>query len=505
MENPFLDATRITKTFAGIRALDEVDIQIGRGEVHCLLGENGSGKSTLIKVLGGVHRPDSGTITIDGRAHAHLSAIDSIRAGIQVIHQHLSLFPNLTVAENIAVNQLLEARREFVTFRDMRRKAEAALAEIGEDLPLAARVEDLSMAKRQLVAISRSLTQNARLIIMDEATSALTRDEVDHLFRVIMRLKEKGISVLFVSHKLTEAFEVSESVTILRDGRKVGDFRTAELTNERLVFHMTGKEFESRPYAFEAPAEGPPLLEVANLSRRGRFQEISFALRAGEILGITGLIGAGRSELALALFGLEPADSGEIRIDGRAVSVRRPEDAIRHGIALLPEERLSQGLFLPEAIRDNIVVTVLDRLLGRAGLLDPRKVAAEGTSWLDRLQIKAPSDLAQARTLSGGNQQRVVIAKWLATQPRIFILDGPTVGIDIGSKHNIHAIIRELAGQGMGIIVISDEIPELLGNCNRILVMGEGRITGRIARAAEATEDQVRAIIDRRGAAVEGA
>jgi simple sugar transport system ATP-binding protein len=505
MANPFLDASRITKTFAGIRALDEVDIQIGRGEVRCLLGENGSGKSTLIKVLGGVHRPDSGTISIEGRPHGHLSAIESIRAGIQVIHQHLSLFPNLTVAENIAINQLLEARSRFVAFRDMRRKAEAALAEIGEDLPLAARVEDLSMAKRQLVAISRSLTQNARLIIMDEATSALTRDEVDHLFRVIMRLRDKGISVLFVSHKLTEVFEVSESVTILRDGRKVGDFLTRELNNDRLVFHMTGREFESRPYRFEAAAEGAPLLEVTGLSRRGRFQDVGFSLRSGEILGITGLIGAGRSELALALFGLEPADSGEIRIDGRAVAIRRPEDAIRLGIALLPEDRLSQGLFLPETIRDNIVVTVLDRLLGRAGLLDRRKLASEGVSWVDRLKIKTPSPLAQARTLSGGNQQRVVLAKWLATRPRIFILDGPTVGIDIGSKHNIHAIIRDLAGQGMGIIVISDEIPELMDNCNRILVMAEGRIIGRIPNVAAATEDEVRVLIDRRAAAVEGA
>lgn len=497
MEQLFLEASGITKSFAGIRALDDVGIRIGRGEVRCLIGENGSGKSTLIKVLGGVHRPESGCITIEGKAHAGLSAIESIRSGIQVIHQHLSLFPNLTVAENIAVNQMVESGREYVSQKGMRRTAAAALAEIGEELDLSAQVEDLSMARRQLVAISRTLTQNVKLIIMDEATSALTRDEVDHLFRVILRLKAKGISVLFVSHKLTEVFEVSESVTILRDGRKVGDFGIDELDNDRLVYHMTGKAFVNTPYAFQAPTEGAPLLEVQGLCRQGQFQDIDFTLRGGEILGITGLIGAGRTELALALFGLNPADAGQIRMDGERVAIRTPEDAIRHGIALLPEDRLSEGLYLTESIRDNIVVTVLDRLLGRFGLLDPGKFQAEGEAWVDLLQIKTPSAAAEARTLSGGNQQRVVLAKWLATHPRVFILDGPTVGIDIGSRHNIHAVIRDLARKGMAIILISDELPELLGNCNRLLVMAGGRITARIDACAGASEAEVGRLVDR--------
>jgi simple sugar transport system ATP-binding protein len=505
MEQSFLEASGITKTFAGIKALDDVDIRIGHGEVRCLLGENGSGKSTLIKVLGGVYRPDAGTITIEGKSQASLSTLESIRSGIQVIHQHLSLFPNLTVAENIAVNEMLESGRQWVSHRSMRRTAEAALAEIEEELDLSARVEDLSMAKRQLVAISRTLTQNARLIIMDEATSALTRDEVDHLFRVIMRLKSKGISVLFVSHKLTEVFEVSESVTIIRDGRKVGDFRTDELDNDRLVFHMTGKAFSYSPYQFTPAETAAPLLEVRGLCRQGQFQDIDFSLRAGEILGITGLIGAGRSELALSLFGLNAADAGEIRIDGAPVAIGSPRDAIRHGIALLPEDRLTQGLYLSESIRNNIVVTILDRLVNRLGLLDPAKRHAEGASWVKLLQIKTPSAAAEVRTLSGGNQQRVVIAKWLATHPRIFILDGPTVGIDIGSRHNIHAVIRDLARQGMAIILISDEIPELLGNCNRLLVMGGGRITGRIDDCTTTTEAAVGKLMDHRGHLAEGA
>jgi simple sugar transport system ATP-binding protein len=409
------------------------------------------------------------------------------------------------VAENIAVNEMLESGREWLSYRAMRHTAEAALAEIEEELDLSARVEDLSMAKRQMVAISRTLTQNAKLIIMDEATSALTRDEVDHLFRVILRLKSKGISVLFVSHKLTEVFEVSESVTILRDGRKVGDFRTDELDNDRLVFHMTGKEFTYSPYRFTPPEPAAPLLEVRGLTRQGQYQDITFSLHAGEILGITGLIGAGRSELALTLFGLNAADAGAILVDGAPVAIRTPEDAIRHGIALLPEDRITQGLYLGESIRDNIIVTILDRLLNRIGLLDPGKRRAEGASWVDLLQIKTPSAAAEVRTLSGGNQQRVVIAKWLATRPRIFILDGPTVGIDIGSRHNIHAIIRDLARQGMAIILISDEIPELLGNCNRLLVMGGGRITGRIDDCTAATEAEVGRLMDQRGHLAEGA
>ena len=503
MVQPFLEAKRITKTFASIKALDEVDLSVGHGDIHCLLGENGSGKSTLIKVLGGVYRPDEGCIAIEGRSHNSLSAIESIRAGIQVIHQHLSLFPNLTVAENIAVNEMLESGREYVSYPRMRRKAESALAEISEDLDLSERVENLPMARRQLVAICRALTQNARLIIMDEATSALTRDEVDHLFRVIMRLKEKGISVLFVSHKLTEVFEISESVTILRDGRKVGDFRTDELDNHRLVYLMTGKEFESYPYVFKAPVAKAPLLAVHGLSRKGQFEGIDFELRSGEILGITGLIGAGRTELAQALFGLNAADSGEIYIDGERVAIRNPQDAIRNGIALLPEDRLTQGLYLSESIRDNIVVTVLDRLVGKLGLLDAAKREKEGDSWIDLLKIKTSSARAGVRTLSGGNQQRVVLAKWLATAPRIFILDGPTVGIDIGSKHNIHAIIRDLAGKGMAIILISDEVPEVLANCNRLLVMAEGRIAARIDDATKTSEAEVLKIIDRRGASGE--
>jgi simple sugar transport system ATP-binding protein len=505
MVKPFLEAKGITKAFAGIKALDDVDLSVERGDIHCLLGENGSGKSTLIKVLGGVYRPESGSIAIDNKTWRSLSAIESIRAGIQVIHQHLSLFPNLSVAENIAVNDMLESGRKYVSFKRMKTKAEAALAEINENLNLNDRVEDLSMAQRQLVAISRALTQNARLIIMDEATSALTRGEVDHLFNVIMRLKAKGISVLFVSHKLTEVFEISETVTILRDGRKVGDFFTKELDDKRLVYLMTGKEFEDVPYVFEPPVDRPPALEVKSLTKRGQFENIDFELYPGEILGITGLIGAGRTELALALFGLNKADSGEVFVDGKRAEMTSPLDAIAHGIALLPEDRLTQGLFLSENIRDNIIVTVLDRLVGAFGLIVGGKKDKEGESWVDLLKIKTPSVLAGVRTLSGGNQQRVVLAKWLATEPRIFILDGPTVGIDIGSKHNIHGIIRDLAQKGMAIILISDEVPEILANCNRVLVMAGGRISGRIDDASSCTEAEVGQYMDRLGTRGESA
>jgi len=492
MEQPFLEVKHVNKSYAGVRALDDVEIAIRQGEIHCLVGENGSGKSTLIKIIAGVVKADSGEITINEKPYTHLHAIDAIREGIQIIYQDLSLFPNLTVAENISLNQEIERNSKLINLREMREIAKNALAGIGEALDLDERVENISVAKKQLIAISRALTQDAKLIIMDEPTSSLTKDEIDRLFSVITGLKKRGISTLFVSHKLSEVFEISECVTILRDGKLVGCYETGELDNDRLVFLMTGKKIETVPFAYDSGKKKErPLLEVKNLHKKGQFRDISFELRRGEILGITGLLGSGRTELALSLFGLNRADEGEIRIHGKEVRINSTEDAINAGISYLPEDRLNQGLFINQPISNNIIITIIKKILNRLRLISKEQKEKSVKKLVDDLSIKTPTIEAPAQSLSGGNQQRVVLAKWLATNPQIFILDGPTIGVDIASKSTIHGIIRDFAGQGMGIILISDEIPEVLQNCNRILVMSRGKIIEEIKDTTSISEEDL--------------
>ena len=500
MSEVFLEARGVSKTFVGVKALDNIDLSIGKGEIHCLIGENGSGKSTLIKIIGGVYKADSGSVLIEGRElHEHgTKAIESIRAGVQIIYQDLSLFPNLTVAENISINQMLESGQQSVNWKSIRESAKKALDEIGEDIDLDERVENLSMAKKQIIAISRALTQNAKLIIMDEATSAITKEEVDHLFSIITKLKERGISILFVSHKLSEVFEISENITIIKDGKMVGVYPTSELDNDKLVYLMTGRNLEYAPYIYNKEMkEETPLLSVENLNKENQFSNINFNLQRGEILGITGLIGSGRTEVAQALFGLNRPDSGTIRMRGKEVSVRTPEDAINHGIALLPEDRHNEGLFETQSIGDNIVITILKSLLVKLKLLSPLKRKDAGNNWVSKLAIKTPTADNPVNSLSGGNQQRVVLAKWLATEPDVFILDGPTIGIDIGSKHTIHEIIRDLAEKGMGIIMISDEIQEILDNCNRVLLMSNGKIIKEVEDSTTTNAEELFDIVTR--------
>jgi simple sugar transport system ATP-binding protein len=496
MAESFLEVKNISKAYVGVQALDDVSMDIKKGEIHCLVGENGSGKSTLIKVVAGVVKQDSGEIVINGRPYSVLHAIDSIREGIQIIYQDLSLFPNLTVAENISLNQEIERSSKVVNWEDVRATARKALAEIGEDLDLDERVENLSVASKQLVAISRALTQDARLIIMDEPTSSLTKDEIARLFTVITGLRTRGISTLFVSHKLSEVFEIAERVSILRDGQMVGTYRSDDLDNTKLVFLMTGKKLDQTLFSYDREkGRKVPLLEVSKLSKSRNFTDVSFSLRSGEILGITGLLGSGRSELALALFGMYPADSGDILIDGKKTKIARIQDAINAGISYLPEDRLNKGLFIKHSISRNIIVTILRKLLNRFGLISRSKRDDFVNKWIRELEIKTPSAEAPAQSLSGGNQQRVVLAKWLATGPKVFILDGPTIGVDIASKSNIHNIVRDLAGRGMGIIIISDEIPEVLQNCNRVLIMRRGKIIHEAKDVTAVTEDDIFSIM----------
>jgi len=477
MAEGLLRLTRVSKSFSGVQALRDVSLTIEPGEIHCLVGQNGSGKSTLIKIIAGVVMPDAGEISIHGRHYARLHPIETIHAGIQIIYQDFSLFPNLTVAENIALNDQLAQGRRLVNWRDVRRVAQEALDRIEVQLDLDARVEEVSVANKQLIAIARAILRNARLIVMDEPTTALTRREVAALFRVVRTLQQLGISILFVSHKLAEVFELADRVMVLRNGETVIDAPAREFDQRKLVYYMTGRDYEEERYEFAHPPNGTrPLLKVERLTSPGAFTDVSFELRAGEIVGLAGLLGSGRTELALSLFGIHPAAAGTVSVDGRPERIAAAEDALRTGIGYVPEDRLTEGLFLEQSIGRNIVVRTIDRLLGRAGLLDSQRVSREIDDWVHALSIKTREPTLPARTLSGGNQQRVVLAKWLASKPRVLILNGPTVGVDIGSKSELHDIIRQLARQGMGLLVISDDAPELLSICNRILLMRRGRL-----------------------------
>jgi len=483
MTEAILQVQDISKSFAGVQALNHVDLTINRGEVACLVGENGSGKSTFIKIICGVYAPDEGQIFLNGKRYKQLRPIDSIHEGIQVIFQDFSLFPNLTVAENIALNQQVAQGKRFVNWREVNGIARQALERIHVNIPLDVTVGELSVASKQLVAISRAMLQNARLIIMDEPTTALTHREVEALYGVVRGLQAQGVSVLFVSHKLNEVQALAERVIVFRNGSKVTDMPAAEMTQEKIVYAMTGHDIAKSHYDYQAK-DAPIVLEVAHLSRAGAFSDVSFSLRAGEIVGVTGLLGSGRTELALALFGAQPAESGSIAIEGQQVSIRSIQDGVRHGIGYVPEDRLTEGLFLEQSIANNIVVRVMKNLAGPGGLIDSLRKTLEATHWVQHLSIKTRDPQLPVKSLSGGNQQRVVIAKWLASLPKVLILNGPTVGVDVGSKDEIHTIIKDLAQQGLALLVISDDIPELFQVCNRILLMQRGRLVNEFETRA---------------------
>lgn len=479
MPEQILKVTNINKTFAGVHALKDVSLTINKGEIHCLAGENGCGKSTLIKIVSGVYQADSGEIEINGKKYSKITPIESIMNGVQIIYQDLSVFPNLTVAENIALNLELYNKKKFVDWKWVKNTAEEALKKINVKMDLNERVENLSVADKQLIAISRALLNNAKLIIMDEPTTALTKKEVAALFKIIKNLQSQGISILFVSHKLDEVFEISEKFTILRNGHNVISGETSGFNREKFVYYMTGRNIEESH--FEAACiEDKPLLKVENLSLKNGFKDVSFELYGGEIVGITGLLGSGRTELAQALFGLKPADSGKIFINGNEVEIKSAQDAIKNKIAYVPEDRLTEGLFLSQSIGRNIIISNIESFIDNKGFVYKEKMEKEIDEWIKELSIATPSGKLPVQALSGGNQQRVVISKWLSTHPSILILNGPTVGVDIGSKYDIHQILRKLTTHGIGVIIISDDIPEVLMNCNRVFVMRRGRLVEQI-------------------------
>lgn len=479
MSERLLEVKEISKHFGGVKALDKVNLIINKGEIHCLVGENGCGKSTLIKIISGFYKPDGGTIYFDGTTYSSLSINQSIQLGIQVIYQDMSIFPNLTVAENIAMNFELYNKKKLVSWKSVNEIAKRSLDHIGIDIPLQETVGSLSIADKQLIAIARSILYNSKLIIMDEPTSALTRKEVDKLFRVIRQLQGEGVSVLFVSHKLDEIFEIADQFTVFRNGRWIVSDSAKNIDNEQFIYYMTGRKIVEEYFTPEEAEESKCLFKVEKLCLKNGFEDINFEIRPGEILGITGLLGSGRTELAKTLFGLYTADSGTIYLEDKAVSIKSPMDALALKIAYVPEDRLTEGLFLNQSIENNMIISNIDHLRKKNRSVDFAKGYEDSKRWVKSLGIKL-HDLGDGiQTLSGGNQQKVVLGKWLETVPKVLILNGPTVGVDIGAKYDIHNYLRELAkSRQLAILLISDDISEILMNCNRILIIKSGRVTG---------------------------
>lgn len=470
----------IVKNFGGVKALQGVDLRVTKGEIHCLAGENGSGKSTLIKVISGVHRPDDGEIWFKGLLHKEMTPYQAIETGIQVIYQDFSLFPNLTVSENLAYNKLLRLHKKTTCYKQTRLIAQQALERINLSLDLDLRVETLPVADRQMIAIARALIDDLELLIMDEPTTALTRKEINRLFEVVEQMKRQGVTILFVSHKINEVFELSDRITVLRNGRNVITCAVGDMNEEKFTHAMTGRSFTKTQSLF--PAKPEVVLTVRELELKSYFEDINFTLYRREILGIMGQLGSGQRELAMTLFGMYEPTRGRIEINGDHVSSASIQWMLKHGVAFLPEDRLAEGLFLPQSITRNVVVSSLDELCGWLGFLDQEKLTSQACEWVRQLSIISHDVELPVQTLSGGNQQKVVLARCLSVKPDVLILNGPTVGVDIGAKYDIHELLRNLAAQGVSILVISDDISELMAICHRVLVMREGHFIAEFHR-----------------------
>lgn len=483
-----LEMRGIVKSFPGVQALRGVSLALRPGEVLALLGENGAGKSTLMKVLGGAHRADAGVIAIGGReVHFH-SPQDARRAGVAVIYQEFNLIPGLTACENIFLGQEL-TRVGFVQRKEERQRAAALFRRLGVEIDLDAPCWRLTTAQQQLVEIAKALAFEARVIVMDEPSAALTTHEVERLFEIIREMRRQGIGVIYISHRLDEIFAIADRVTVLRDGANVGERAVTGLTRHEMIEMMVGRELKDE-FPKRSVAIGPPRLEVAGLRRGRAVCDVSFAVRRGEILSLTGLIGAGRTETVRLIFGADVREAGELRLDGNLLAIRSPRDAIGAGIGLLTEDRKLQGLVLGHSVRENFGLPNLQRL-SRRGFVQLGREREEFADYVRALQIKTPHGEQPAGHLSGGNQQKVVLAKWLARNCEVLIFDEPTRGIDVGAKYEIYLLMNELAAQGKAIIMISSEMPEVLGMADRILVMHDGRVTGEIADVAHATQEQV--------------
>jgi ribose transport system ATP-binding protein len=481
LTDPILQLQGVGKRFPGVIALNGVSFEIQRGTGHVLLGENGAGKSTLINLLGGIFPPDEGAIRFDGASYHPASPLEAFRAGIRVVHQELNLLSNLTVAENLLFEHL-PSRRGLVDFRTMNRRASELLAEVGLDIAPTTEVGRLGVAQMQLIEIAKALAHESKLLVLDEPTATLTAREVDRLFEILRRLKAKGVTTLYISHRLEEVYEVGDTVTVLRDGQHVTTCPLQGLTIPDIVQLMVGRTIEDQGvFRSGVPVSGEAL-GVAGLKLTADSPELSFSVGRGEIVGIAGLVGSGRTEAVRALFGADPKAAGEIRIDGETVDIRSPKDAVAHGLCLATEDRKGQGLLLEMSCAENMTITDLGKIT-RHGLLQRRDENAASEQLVRDLHVKTPTIHQAVRTFSGGNQQKVVIAKWLFRGPKALIFDEPTRGIDVGAKAEIYELLWDLAAEGKGILVVSSDLPELMGLCHRILVFSKGRIAGEVARA----------------------
>ena len=484
-----LKLENISKSFPGVKALSDVQFDVNSGEVHALLGENGAGKSTLIKIISGVYQPDSGILRVDDEQVSFNSPTDAQSAGIATIYQELLLFPELSVAENIFTGHAPRGRFNAIDWTAMRRQAEEILASLDiHDLDVSRIVGSLSVGNRQRVEIAKALSQNARILIMDEPTAALTEADVEHLFRIVRLLRERGVGIVYISHRLEEIFQLADRVTVLRDGEYVGTKPVSETDQDDLVSMMVGRTIDDLFPKLETTI-GEPIVEVRHLHCKPMTRDISLQLRAGEIVGLAGLVGSGRSELAQVIFGITPAESGEILLDNQPVQIKSPAQAKQMGIAYVPEDRGIQGLIRAMKLRENTSMAVLKQMV-QGWFINRTAETTLAEDSIKQLNIRAHSTEQVVNKLSGGNQQKVVLSKWLASKPRVLIMDEPTRGIDVGAKAEIHRLMSQLAQQGLAILMISSELPEIMGMSDRILVMREGRIAAEFLRN-DATQENI--------------
>ncbi len=477
-----LDVRNVRKAFPGVVALDDVSFRLRPGSVHALMGENGAGKSTLMKIIAGVYRPDRGEIRVRGEPVQLASPLDALETGIAMIHQELNLMPYMTVAENIWIRREPVTRLGFVDHGALRRRTMALFEQLDIDIDPDARVDALGIASRQMVEIAKAVSYDSDVLIMDEPTSALTEREVQHLFRIIRDLCARGKGIVYITHKMNELFEIADEVSVFRDGKYIATRDAADVTRDDIIRMMVGREI-TQMFPKEPAKIGPVVLSVRDLSLAGVFHGVSFDLHQGEILGVAGLVGSGRSNVAEALFGVVPATSGSIAIDGRPARIDSPKAAMRHGMAFLTEDRKETGCFLMLDVLANMEMAVLAQKYGGRGFVPQGAILRDCEAMTSALRVKTPTLRERVENLSGGNQQKVLVGRWLLTGPRILILDEPTRGIDVGAKAEIHKLISRLAGEGVAVIMISSEMPEILGMSDRILVMHDGRITGTLDRA----------------------
>ena len=500
MSETILELRDITKIFPGVRALDKVQFTLKKGEIHALMGENGAGKSTFIKVITGVHQAEEGEMLLDGQVVQFKGTRDAQKAGIAAIYQHVTAYPHLSVAENIFMGH---HKKKFglVQWRQMYAEANKLLGELNADFDSRTLMGNLSVAQQQMVEIAMALSMNARILIMDEPTAALTKRESEELYRITRMLRDEGVSIIFISHRFEDMYALATRVTVFRDAKYIGTYDVDGITNADLITAMVGREIKE---LFPKPQVelGEEVLRVENLSRTGFFKDVSFHVRKGEILGLTGLVGARRTEVVQTIFGVEKMTSGTVYLDGKPIKIHNPTEAINRGIGLLPENRQTEGLILDWGIGRNITLPELKGYVNKL-FLDEKKERSTSKELAERVDTKAVTVFDKASSLSGGNQQKVVVAKALGSDFKVLILDEPTKGVDVGAKAAIYEIMGELAQQGYAIIMISSEMPEILGMCDRIVVMCEGRVTGELQRE-EATQEKILALAMTKQTAEEG-